>query len=102
MIVSSVSRQQIDDATAHLRSLTKARHRPIFDTGLALCRLGLSSTDVEAELAFAVGSDSRMCRKVSDAIKSLEGYGWFSWRRRRAPMGNGCEQVWASVETGDG
>jgi hypothetical protein len=82
VIVSSVSRQQIDDATAHLRSLTKARHRPIFDTGLALCRLGLSSTDVEAELAFAVGSDSRMCRKVSDAIKSLEGYGWFSWRRR--------------------
>ena len=57
VIVSSVSREQIDAATAQLRSLTRDRHQPIFDTGLALCRLGLSSTEVEAELVFAVGSD---------------------------------------------
>ena len=81
VIVSSVSRQQIDAATAQLRSLTEGRHQPIFDTALALSRLGLSSTEVEAELVFAVGSDSGMRRKVSDAMKSLERYGWFSWRR---------------------
>ena len=81
VIVSSVSREQIDAATAQLRSLTEDRHQPIFDTALALCRLGLSSTEVESELVFAVGSDSRMRRKVSDAMKSLERYGWFSWRR---------------------
>ena len=81
IVVPNSAREKIDAATSHLRSLTSGRHQAIFDTALALCRLGLSKTEVEMELMAAVGSESRMRRKVSDALKSLKGYGWFTWQR---------------------
>jgi hypothetical protein len=75
---SSTSREKIDEAVAHLRSLTTRRHRAILDGAMKLCRLGLSRTEVEAELLQAVGSEPKMRKKVADALRYLSEHQWFS------------------------
>jgi hypothetical protein len=82
IVWSCASRDQIDVTTANLRTLTTGRHEAIFDTAKELCRLGLSRAEVEAELLQAVGNESKMRKKVSDALRSLTKYGWFSERQR--------------------
>ena len=83
IVISSVSREKIDEVTAPLRSLTTGRNDPLFKAALRLRLLGLSKSEVEGELLQIAGHERKMRKKVSDALKQLTKYGWFSGLERR-------------------
>ena len=55
--------------------MKEGRNHEIFMTGLNLSRLGLSPTEIEAELIAVVGSEPHMRKKVPGVMKSLGRYG---------------------------
>ena len=73
IVVAKATPEKIDAATATLRSMKEGRHQEIFMTGLNLSRLGLSPTEIEAELIAVVGSEPHMRRKDSRRDKISEG-----------------------------
>ena len=81
---SEVSRERIDEALRELRTLKEGRHKPLFDAAVALAKMGLQKMQIEQELIFAVGRETKMRKKIREALRSLERYGWFSGRRRFA------------------
>ena len=75
IVVAKATPEKIDAATATLRSMKEGRNYEVFMAGLALSWLGLSPTEIEAELFAVVGSEPHMKRKIPGVIWSLRKYG---------------------------
>ena len=67
--------EKIDAATAKPRSMNEGRNHELFMTGLNLNRLGLSPSEIEAELFAVIGGEPHMRKKIPGVIKSLGRYG---------------------------
>ncbi len=74
ILVPPANREQIDAATATLRSMKEGRHQEVFMTGLRLRGLGLTQSEIEAELYSMVGGERHMRKKIPGVIKSLRKY----------------------------
>ena len=78
--VGPASREQINAALAKLASMTTGRHRVLFQTVMALARMGLTREEIRLELM--QGREAKMLKKVDGALASLTRYGWFlRWDR---------------------
>ncbi len=76
--------------------MTKGRHRVLFQTAMALARMGLTREEIRLELMQGVGREAKMLKKVDDALASLTRYGWFTrWDRSNE------ESAWECCGQGD-
>ncbi len=74
ILVPPANREQIDAATETLRSMKEGRNHELFMTGCRLRGLGLTQSEIEAELWSIIGRERHMRKKIPGVTKSLRKY----------------------------
>jgi hypothetical protein len=69
---SSTDRRAVDHMIGELQSMKEDRHTLFFTIALELHRMGMSLSEVEAELRLAANGERKLLKKISGCIRSLK------------------------------